>query len=686
MRSGHTTSCGCNKNQLEDLTGKRFDNLLVINRADDYVCPANQKHYVQWNCLCDCGKETIVLASNLKSGSMISCGCFNPHRLQDLSGRHFGKLKVIRQIDSYVNPSGRKLIQYECECNCGKHIKALANTLRTGDVTSCGCSVNSKGERITAEWLTQRNFEFETHKSFADCLSDDNYRLNFDFYLPTVNALIECNGIQHYEPIEFFGGYERYEVQKRHDAIKRNYAKRKGFSYLVLDCRRSKLPLIENELSIFFKTLGQEQQFTLILQTLQQLKDVYGDSVDKIVQGNTSNIVFLKSTDDAMIDTLQKMSGTTHKSFTDSKTITRDMQKLMMQNEGKASYTMTTKEVPVISYNDMAFISERNSIIFRAGDSPVWNRNETILPMSWRLFKNTIIQPGKDYSLQTIPTLSSALDFDIRQNQPDFMKMLDKRMAQAGKAVAAMDLYKSAYNYTDTELSKLDIDAYSDEIMDLITAMLNNSLGKGSANTADEDDMFDGDDVVSIDDWDDDMLEGNYSDSIDEINSYGMLNTDNIEENVDVQTEAARRQAQRDERDRKIYAGGYISKSMLVNPDGSVKSHSFDRDFSEIFANNMGSMLNDKQYFTEVDGNLYGINGKPYIVKADNKAMLERMNEAAQEEGSNVFSEENVAEQDLSEFNTYTITDAFYQFLASLDMWSFADGRFENEMRRRMEG
>lgn len=32
--------------------------------------------------------------------------------------------------------------------------------------------------------------------------------------------------------------------------------------------------------------LGQEQQFTLILQTLQQLRDVYGDSSDKIVQGN----------------------------------------------------------------------------------------------------------------------------------------------------------------------------------------------------------------------------------------------------------------------------------------------------------------------------------------------------------------------------------------------------------------
>lgn len=32
--------------------------------------------------------------------------------------------------------------------------------------------------------------------------------------------------------------------------------------------------------------LGQDQQFTLILQTLQQLRDVYGDSVDKVIQGN----------------------------------------------------------------------------------------------------------------------------------------------------------------------------------------------------------------------------------------------------------------------------------------------------------------------------------------------------------------------------------------------------------------
>ena len=430
--------------------------------------------------------------------------------------------------------------------------------------------------------------------------------------------------------------------------------------------------------------LGQEQQFTLILQTLQQLRDVYGESVDKIVQGNTSNIVFLKSTDDAMLDTLQKMSGTTHKSFTDSKTITRDMQKLMMQNEGKASYTMTTKEVPVISYNDMAFISERNSIIFRAGDSPVWNRNETILPMSWRLFKNTITQPGKEYSLQTIPTLSSALDFDIRQNQPDFVKMLDKRMAQASKAAEAMSMFKTAYDYTDAELAKLDIDAKSDEIMSLISGFLNDSLGKGTA-IADADDECESDDVINIDDWDDDMLEPDYIDDIDDISSYGMIDSDDIEDNDDVQQEAARRQAQRDERDRRIYAGGYISKAMLLNPDGTVRSHSFDKDFAEIFSNNSGIIFRDTVYFNENNGDLYGKNGQPFITKADNAAMIAKMNEAAQDDDTKVYSEEDIAERDLSAFNTYIVHDAFYQFLASLDSWNFADSVFEREMRRRME-
>lgn len=391
---------------------------------------------------------------------------------------------------------------------------------------------------------------------------------------------------------------------------------------------------------------------------------------------NTSNIVFLKSTDDSMIETLSKMSGVTHKSFTDSKTITRDIQKIMMQNEGKTSYTMTTREMPVISFNDMAYISERNSIVFRAGDSPVWNRNETVLPMSWRLFKNTIKQPGKDYSLQTIPTLSSALNFDIRQNQPDFVKMLDKRMAQACKAKKAKEMFQTGYNYTEAELAKLDIDAQSDEIMSLIQSIINNNFSQGS------DEGLDDEEYVDIDEWSDDMLD--YSYDVNETENYGMFDQSDIVTNDDAIRETAKYQAAQAKMDQKLYANRSISRSMLIRKDGSVKTHAFDKDFSEIFANHMGEIFNDTVYFKEIDGNLCGKDGTIYITKADNSAMIAKMNAAAKNDETKIYAEDEINSDRLNEFATYTITDAFYQFLANLDSWNFANGVFETEMARRM--
>lgn len=393
-----------------------------------------------------------------------------------------------------------------------------------------------------------------------------------------------------------------------------------------------------------------------------------------------------------MLDTLQKMSGTTHKSFTDSKTITRDMQKIMMQNEGKASYTMTTKEVPVISYNDMAFISERNSIVFRAGDAPIWNRNETILPMSWRLFKNTITQPGKSYSLQTIPTLSSALDFDIRQNQPDFVKMLDKRMAQAGQAEIAAAMYKEAYGYSDAELAKLDIDAYSDEIMDIIVSKLNNDLGGDTANTApevdDKDDEYGEDDVLELSDEEFDAQFASSDDGLD-FESFGSFNSNNIENDDAAVREANERQAARAELDRKIYAGRILSKSNFIRPDGNVSNaaHQFDSDVAEIFASHMGAFFDDIEHFREIGGNLHGIDGKAYIIKRNTHntaADIAALNAASQDGETMVYGEEEIDPDQLNSFGTYEVTDDFYKFLVSLDAWTFADNFFEDEMRRRV--
>jgi hypothetical protein len=55
--------------KVVDITGKNFNNLLVIKQA--YI----ENRHVYWLCKCDCGKECIVQGNRIKSGHTKSCGC-----------------------------------------------------------------------------------------------------------------------------------------------------------------------------------------------------------------------------------------------------------------------------------------------------------------------------------------------------------------------------------------------------------------------------------------------------------------------------------------------------------------------------------------------------------------------------------------------------------------------------------
>lgn len=405
--------------------------------------------------------------------------------------------------------------------------------------------------------------------------------------------------------------------------------------------------------------LGQEQQFTLILQTLQQLKDVYGDSVDKIVQGNTSNIVFLKSTDDAMLDTLQKMSGTTHRVFKDSKTITKDKSRLFMRNEGKVSITISVKEQPVISYNDMAFIPMCNSIIFRAGNSPIWNRNETALPMSWRLFSNTIIQPGKDYSLQSIPTLSSALDFDVRKNQPNFIKLWEKRRDQFLQVEAVREAYATAYGFSEDDILALDQDNYADELM----AIVNRELRNRGGSVADPDEDPDADPDAGCEEFDDPF--GGY------------------EDNEAVAREVSRQaDAQRDF-EKPIFAGRTLSRSALVSESGMPRG-GLDDVLAAAYSETYQYFRKDPGPFDYDDrGRVLRLDGEVLIRQDDYESDNRRIAEAAADPSSRTFG----GKADVGRLppKGYVVKSAFYKALASLDSWDgFAEGRFDAAVKTLM--
>ena len=91
-----------------------------------------------------------------------------------------------------------------------------------------GCKIchNSKLELYLRNKLILSNINFISDYRFKEC--KNFLPLPFDFYLPTLNILIECDGIQHHKSINFFGGEKRFQYQKKNDLIKDNYCLEKN--------------------------------------------------------------------------------------------------------------------------------------------------------------------------------------------------------------------------------------------------------------------------------------------------------------------------------------------------------------------------------------------------------------------------------------------------------------------------
>lgn len=107
---------------------------------------------------------------------------------------------------------------------CPKHgdFKQTAKVHLSG----CGCPGcrASKGEKGISAFLLKHKVFFETQKTFENCKGRFS-KLRFDFFLPEFNICIEYDGLQHFTPVNFFGGTKTFEIQKKHDEIKTKYCK-----------------------------------------------------------------------------------------------------------------------------------------------------------------------------------------------------------------------------------------------------------------------------------------------------------------------------------------------------------------------------------------------------------------------------------------------------------------------------
>lgn len=180
-----------------DLTGKRFGHLYVVSEAPMYISPKGYKK-TMWNCRCDCGNECVAMGSHLTTGHTVSCGCVQRENL---------KLRK-------------------------------ATDLTYGLVKSCGCLNISHAERLMFQYLDERNIAYKFQYSPDGLYGVGGGKLSFDFALYTkFNQLIlvELDGRQHFEPVAYFGGDEKYERVKFNDAEKDKYCSSNNIVLIRVD-------------------------------------------------------------------------------------------------------------------------------------------------------------------------------------------------------------------------------------------------------------------------------------------------------------------------------------------------------------------------------------------------------------------------------------------------------------------
>lgn len=78
-------------------------------------------------------------------------------KLNDLTGKRFGRLTVVSRADDIVYSSGKRIPVWKCLCDCGNTIKVRACNLESQRVDSCGiCHV----EGVVKELLMQAQGEY----------------------------------------------------------------------------------------------------------------------------------------------------------------------------------------------------------------------------------------------------------------------------------------------------------------------------------------------------------------------------------------------------------------------------------------------------------------------------------------------------------------------------------------------
>ena len=243
----------------KDERGNVYNKLTVIDFAG-----RNHRGEILWNCICECGKETIRSGAELRrprSKKMcVDCAAklVSERQFKNHADEIHGHLTVLKPTRKDLKTGN---IFWLCQCDCGNQIEVRSFYLNYNspyEQLSCGCQV-SNGEYHLNKILNKYKINYKTQFQINDCRSSiSNYPYKFDFAIFDQNDillfLIEYNGKQHYESNQTgWNTEEHFEKVHFRDTEKEQYCINNNIPLLIIPYTVSTEKDIEKKLLDFIQ-------------------------------------------------------------------------------------------------------------------------------------------------------------------------------------------------------------------------------------------------------------------------------------------------------------------------------------------------------------------------------------------------------------------------------------------------
>jgi len=229
--SMHKNGSGCPK-----CAGKKLTLQEVINECN--ITHSNKYDYSKVDSVITNKKITIICKEHGEFQQTL-----NNHKQGQGCKKCYGNEKLTKEkILKYFSEFHGKKYDYSKMNYINAHTKIIIVCPDHGEFSQtpnnhkngngCPACGESTGEVQIRTFLENNGIEYISQYKFADC--KNILALPFDFYLPKQNLCIEYNGMQHYKPIEYFGGIEGFKNRKINDKIKERYCKEHNISLLTI--------------------------------------------------------------------------------------------------------------------------------------------------------------------------------------------------------------------------------------------------------------------------------------------------------------------------------------------------------------------------------------------------------------------------------------------------------------------